>query len=335
VPVTGERTGKELDLLQDRRMRRRNLADLATLGISILNGFWGDHLQQQDNGLAVAMALYHAGRPLGLTRTEIARAYPKPTAKLCILVHGLSCSESIWKFDRQPAGSAAVPDRAGAGPAEADRVDYGLLLKEDCGYTPFYLRYNSGLAIDQNGDSLASLLDALYAVYPLPVEEIILIGHSMGGLVLRSACHPRLERESAWVRKVTHVFYIGAPHEGASLAKIAHTGAGILHAVPNSITRLVGDVLDLRSQGIKDLQTGSDAPWLPHAGHYLITGAWHNDPEHIASVLLGDGLVHARIAQDEAIPAAHIRAFPGIRHMQLAHDRTIYDQILAWLQPED
>jgi hypothetical protein len=96
----------------------------------------------------------------------------------------------------------------------------------------------------------------------------------------------------------------------------------------------VGDVLDLRSQGIKDLQDGSDAPWLPHAGHYLITGAWHNDPEHIASILLGDGLVHARIAQDEAIPAAHIRAFPGIRHMQLAHDRTIYDQILTWLQPE-
>lgn len=313
-------------------VRRSALADWATWGISVVNGFWGDYLQQQGNGLAVAMAMYHHGRPLELTGDRLALAHPQPTAKLCILVHGLSCSERSWAFALPAPGSSAgspAPE-----PAVTRQVDYGSLLQAAKGYTPFYLRYNSGLSVAENGRLLAELLDALLAAYPLPVQEIIFIGHSMGGLVVRSACHAAAAEQRPWAQQVMHIFYLGTPHEGADLARAAHHVTGALRIVPNPITRLVADVLDLRSQGIKDLRQGVDAPWLAGAEHYLIGGAWHGDPLHLASVFLGDGLVRHPDPARAAMQAENIRLFPGVRHMQLAHDEAVYRQLLAWLGEE-
>lgn len=231
-------------------------------------------------------------------------------------------------------------------------VDYGQLLQSELGYTPFYVRYNTGLSVAQNGRSLGRLLEALARCYPVPIEEIVLIGHSMGGLVVRSACHYATLHDESWAQQVKHIFYLGTPHDGADLARLAHTTETVLHAVPNSITRLVGDVFGLRSQGIKDLRYGTlvepdvlddgfdDAvhhrrravPWLPQAQHYLVAGTVKGDASHIAAVLLGDGLVGAPASTHHAVPEANIRLFPGVHHLQLARKWDVYQQIKAWLQ---
>ena len=323
--------------MSDGRRRSSRARRWANWGVSFVNGYVGDYLRERDNGLAIEMAFYHAGRPLPLNRAALSRAYPGATSKVCILVHGLACSETTWTF--------ADPDASGG------ETSYGELLGRDLGYTPFYLRYNTGLPIADNGKTLAVLLDRLLANYPVDVNEIIFIGHSMGGLVIRSACHYGVTCETAWVDKVRQVFYLGTPHEGAPLVKLGHAVMDTMHAIPDPITHLIGDFINLTSRGIKDLRHGTfvhsadleqaaeelAAPWLPHASHHMIVGSLGGDATHPAALLLGDGLVsvsaaHAKSGHSEGRPPDnhHIRFIPQMSHLRLTRDMQVYEQIRDW-----
>jgi pimeloyl-ACP methyl ester carboxylesterase len=287
------------------------------------------------------MACYHRNRPLALTTESLLQAHPNPTTKLCILLHGLGCNEGVWTFP------ATVP---------GDPVNsYGTLLQQELGYTPFYLRYNTGLPVAENGKALVNLLDALLKCYPTNVDDIVLIGHSMGGLVLRSACHYGIRRGYPWIDKVKRVFYLGTPHEGATLEQVGHVAVTMLQKVPNPITQLIGNILDRRSQGVKDLRSGNwlaedgldndleigrreNAPWLAHARHYLLMGTLTEDPDHALTLLLGDALVRLPRAYGQSPPATdsspapnpHIKIFPKVDHISLAHDAKVYEQIKLW-----
>ena len=301
--------------------------------ISMLNGLIGDYLHERRNGLAIAMACYHANRPLPLTSASLRRVHPNPTPKLCLLVHGLGCHEGIWNF----------PAMADAG------VTYGSLLQQELGYTPFYVRYNTGLPVADNGQRLAGLMEELLVGYPVGIDEIVLLGHSMGGLVLRSACHYGSRHACRWVEKVRQVCYLGTPHEGADLESVGHWVTTVLVAVPNPITRLIGKILNQRSQGIKDLRrsrqrvaVGLDeppaagqgawntVPWLAHARHRVLGGTLTDDPQQLLAVLLGDALVRAPCATMDYPPNVSITLLPNIHHLQLAHDARVYQQIKRW-----
>ncbi len=303
-----------------------------TQSISALNGMFGDYLLRRGNGLAIGMAFYVDNQPLQLSSQAISHAYSQAGNKICVFVHGLACSENIWTWREEQ-------DHAGK-KTDVD-VSYGSLLQAELGYTPFYLRYNSGLSIAKNGSDLSSLLTALLANYPSAVDEIVLIGHSMGGLVLRAACNQTSVPSASWLEKVTRVFYLGTPHTGADLEKLVHATARTLHAVPNPITRLIGDILDTRSQGVKDLRRGapladdriSSVAWLPTAQHFFLMGTITDDPAHPASRLLGDALVRVpreSAATNAMYDASHSRVFAGTHHFALAHNRGVYAQIKAW-----
>jgi len=314
-------------------------------GISVLNGMIGDYLHHRRNGLAIEMACYHQNRPLALTTESLLQAHPNPTTKLCILLHGLGCNEGIWTF----------PTTSPTDPASS----YGMLLQQEMGYTPFYLRYNTGLPVADNGKTLANLLDALLNCYPAGIEDMVLIGHSMGGLVLRSACHYGVQQACRWVDKVKRVFYLGTPHDGAALEQVGYMAVTVLQTVPNPITRLIGNILDRRSRGIKDLRSGNwlaedglgddleighrqDMPWLAHARHYLLMGTLTEDPDHALTLLLGDALVRLPRAYRQTPQAAdsnpvsnlHIKLFPKVNHIRLAHDPGVYEQIKLWCRGE-
>ena len=79
------------------------------------------------------------------------------------------------------AASVGQPARAG-----------GERLVDDLGCTSVFVRYNTGRHISVNGRELSELLDALVRAWPREVEQIALVGHSMGGLVARSACFSAL-----------------------------------------------------------------------------------------------------------------------------------------------
>ena len=292
-------------------------------GISILNGIVGDYLDRRVNGLALAMSFMHDGRPLAVTAHGLRTAQPALSGKLVILVHGWCCNETVWRF-----------------PGEA--TTYATKLQADAGYTPFSVRYNTGLPVAQSGQDLARLLRALAEAYPLPIDEVVLIGHSMGGLVIRAACHVGDEGRDRWVDLVKRIFYIATPHDGADLARLAHGATLALSALPNPIARLVGNVLDVRSRGVKDLRTGgsiasegesgstalANIPWLASATHTLLVGTLMDNPRNLVSRTLGDGLVRIPAAcPDGAAAPADVTVFPGLHHLQLAHDPAVYDVI--------
>lgn len=307
---------------------------------SIVNGAVGDYLHARENGLGIGMGFYARGRPLPLTREALLHAHPRPTGRLCVLVHGLGCTEGIWAYPD--------PDRPGG------LTSYGRALQADLGYAPLQVRYNTGLAIAQNGRRLAELLAELVAAYPAPVTDLVLIGHSMGGLVIRHACHRGAEEQAPWVALVRQVFYLGSPHDGAPLALLGHLTSELLTAVPNSITRLIGEIVNLRSQGVKDLRSAARpdghaeppgpsaplgaVPWLASAEHYLVFGTLTDDPQHLVAQLLGDGLVLVpdipQAPRDGAapfpIPRERVACFPRTDHLQLARDPAVARQIRAW-----
>src|SRR5919197_11069 len=137
---------------------------------------------------------------------------------------------------------------------------YGALLRDELGYTPVYVRYNTGLHVSHNGRALAATLKRLVAGWPCEAEEVTLIGHSMGGLVARSACH----YGDGWTDSLRHVFCLGTPHLGAPLEKAANVAGWALSRVPES--KPFANVVNLRSAGIKDLRFGScvEEDWLDH-----------------------------------------------------------------------
>ena len=306
--------------------------------LALLNGLVGDELERRGNGLATPMACIHRGHPIAIDREALARAYPEPTPRVVLLVHGLMCTESVWEF-QQAEGHGQHPD-------------YGALLANDLGFTPMYLRYNSGLAIADNGEALSDLLEALLVAYPVALEEILLIGHSLGGLVVRSTCEHARASSQRWLALVRRVIFIDTPHLGAPLERLGRIAAGLLRAVPDPYTRLAADIGDLRSDAINDLgdadlrhedrarrrvgirSTGwrHPVPLSSAFAHYVIAGT--PPPRRPVAAALNDLLVpeSSVTAQHMELPPYRLRVFPGVGHLQLARHPEVYAQIRAWCE---
>jgi len=141
--------------------------------IAALNGVLGDHLLASGNPFATPMSLRYRGTALDWQSKP---AMPDATGKVLVLIHGLCMNDLQWRAQH-----------------DGGTVDHGEALAAALGYTPIYLRYNSGLHISQNGHALAAELEQLTGHWPVPVEEISVVAHSMGGLLARSAVHTARE----------------------------------------------------------------------------------------------------------------------------------------------
>ncbi len=308
------------------------------LAVAILNGAVGDHLARTGNGLATEMICVADGRPLPVERAALRRAFPEASPRIVVLVHGLMCTEDIW--------------------AHADGSNYGTMLARDHGLTPIFVRYNSGLPIAENGKALAALLDALVLAYPVPLEEIIPIGFSMGGLVVRSACHIAsvATLSSRWLPLIRRAIYVGTPHLGAPMERVGRAVAKLLRSVDDPYTQLAAQLADLRSDGVKDLGDADlrhedrarglprvglrdprhPVPLLPEIQHFLVAGSLSTDAR-LASVF-GDSIVPVTSATDGscvdaatfALPPSHVRIVSGASHMKLAHDLAVYEHLREW-----
>jgi triacylglycerol lipase len=309
--------------------------------LGALNAVLGDYLHANGNGLATSMALYVGNRPVALERAALQAAYPRAGGRAVLWVHGLGVTEGVWAYPGAPEQS------------------YATMLEREHGFTPLTLRYNTGLHISDNGVALSALLDTLVAQYPAPLEELVLVGYSMGGLVLRSACHVAAEAGAPWLRHVRRAIYLGVPHLGAPLERLGQGVAHVLRTVPNAYTRLVADVLDLRSSGVKDLGFANllqrdwdgasreellrnrrhPVPLLPGIAHHLVVGTLGRDERHLLSLLFGDGMVRVASAAGRAqpghpsplFPQELVAVVPGVDHLGLAHHPAVYTQLERWL----
>ncbi len=306
------------------------------LAIGVLNGAIGDYLVKRGNGLATEMMLVDGGRPVPLDPDPLAGA-----DRVVLMVHGLMSTESVFELE--------------------DGSTYGSRLERDLGMRPLYVRFNSGLHISDNGEALDALLETLFS-RATRSPELVLLGHSMGGLVIRAATHAASQREkSAWLPATKRAVYLGSPHLGAPLERVGNVLTWALKKVGATanepITQLVGEILSMRSSGVKDLRYGNvsrhdwhghdaDAllqnrrhpvPLLPEIRHHLIAGTLTADPR--LSLLFGDALVPVPSATGRAephhrspvFPETHVRVLPGMSHLALAHDEQVFEIVRDWM----
>ncbi len=304
--------------------------------VAALNGVLGDRLAATGNPLALPMRLCAGGVAIDLEPEAIAKALGAPRERVVVLVHGLCLNDRQWK-------------RGGH--------DHGKSLARDLAANALYLRYNSGQHISTNGAEFAGLLDVLVASWPVPLREIVLVGHSMGGLLIRSAFAVGQAQEQTWPGLVRALVFLGAPHHGAPLERGGHGLDKILAASPYTVafTRLP----QLRSAGITDLRHGSvqDADWADHGRFehaadrrhplplpagvpcYAVAASLDAEPQHTRRKHLGDGLVpvasalgrHRNPRMDLGVPPERQWVAWGTGHLDLLRSAAAYRQIKRWL----
>jgi pimeloyl-ACP methyl ester carboxylesterase len=288
---------------------------------SALNAAAGDTLAKAGSALAVQMGLHAEGRPQVLTREALAGL----NERVCVFIHGLACDEQSWSL---------FPEAWRGSPWDREGMSYGALLAAELGITPLYLRYNTGLAIDDNAFQLAEQLAQLVEFAPPHVHEIVLVGHSMGGLVTRRACEQFTVSDAAWRQRVRTVVCIGSPHTGAPLEKLGDFVATALNL--SSLTQPLCRIANARSQGIKDLRHGlrSKNHRVEGLALRLVAGSLADDPDAMVGSMLGDGLVTTRSASDPSLLGDVQRAeLAGLGHMALLNHPRVYAVIREWLMP--
>ena len=311
------------------------------IAVGAINGLWGDRLHRVAEDFTVSMSVRVGRRNVPLTAEAMAAAFADATGRVAVFLHGLCETDDAWQPTRRKElvhGSFRFGERL-----------------RDHGYTPVYIRYNSGLRIADNGAELSQLLERLSDVWPTDITEFALIGHSMGGLVARSACHLAFTDNCWWVHHVRRVFCLGSPHLGVPLARGVDKAAEALRAIPEA--RGLAALLDARSAGIDDLRfgtlitddreevdgagrakpTSSDVPFLPHAAYYYIAATVTKNRRHPLGQLVGDLLVHYASAsgrgRDQRIPfdidkGHHVG---GLTHFDLLSHPDVYAQLERWI----
>jgi pimeloyl-ACP methyl ester carboxylesterase len=308
--------------------------------IAAVNGLLGDQLTQRDNPLAGAMVIRDLGKPVPLTADSLATAFPMATGRIVVFIHGLCLTERSWS--RRPR----------EGSEGKDTRSYAERLRDDLGFSPILLRYNTGLHVSVNGRTLAEMLDRLHAHWPVPITELVLVGHSMGGLVARSACHYGAQQRHRWTDAVSHVVCLGSPHLGADLEKGVNIASWALARLPE--TRAIATFLNTRSNGVKDLRFGAlldedwsdadpdeflkdrcqEAPFLPHATYHFVAATV---APPLLGMITGDHLVRPHSAAGRGkvrrIPfeTEHGLTLTGLNHLDLLNHPLVYAKLRDWL----
>jgi pimeloyl-ACP methyl ester carboxylesterase len=283
------------------------------------------------------MQLRNAQHRLQMDSAALSAAIPRASPHIVILAHGLTLSELCWNR----GGKACIGSR----------------LQEELGYTSLYLRYNTGRHISTNGREFAQLLQQLCDAWPVPVKSVSLVGHSMGGLVIRSACWYAEQLNHAWLTQLRRVVCLGTPHHGSPLERAGHVLDSAMQKTPFIAPLAFGKH---RSAGIQDLRHGNllDEDWqdipahkarldnrrpvplLPHVDYYLAAatvGAHRRDPK---GTLFGDLLVrvgsavgsHKNSAKKLPIKAQNCVVFHEKNHLDLLDDERVHQKLLGWFQ---
>ncbi len=302
--------------------------------IAALNGVIGDHLAATDNPLAITMAFRHLGKPLVLDRfamrlrLRLRDAGPRPL----VLLHGLCMNDLQWQRDGH---------------------DHGAALAQEAGYTPVYLHYNSGLSVSTNGRILAQQMERLLDAWPVPIERMAMIGHSMGGLVARSALHHAVLIQRGglrWTARVNDLVCLGTPHQGAPLESAGHGVDVLLGAAPYAAP--LARLGQMRSAGINDLRHGNivssgdgtqrqDAVPLPaRTSCYAVAASLGPAGGSVKEHLLGDGLVpvasalgqHREPARRLAFDREHQAVVQKTSHLALLSSTEVFDLLRNWLR---
>lgn len=318
--------------------------------LPVLNGAFGDQLAERQDRRAIQLSFRRHQADVPVADLRLTPSSDGRPRKVVVFLHGLMGDELIWQ-----TGSAAGSPR------------YGPRLQQDTGAVCLYVRYNTGLHISQNGQVLHALLTELVRTYPEAVGSLALVGHSMGGLVIRSAGHyaaqaaaaltadvPAADTPASWLPHLQDVFLLGVPNDGSFLEQNSHFTSVLLRKINLRPTRFISGLIDKRSNGIKDLRHAIlvDADWqdphandlfpprtlvppLPGVRYHVLVGSLLKSANSALHDYFGDGLVGAgsalgRVFGDPALPPEQqisTRVFPKLHHGTLLSNPEVYQYL--------
>jgi pimeloyl-ACP methyl ester carboxylesterase len=304
--------------------------------LAVLNGVLGDYLEASANPLAIRMCLRRDGRALPPGTRPLAAAIAQPADKLVVLLHGLCMNDLQWNRKDH---------------------DHGASLSRDLGFTAVYLHYNSGRHISVNGREFAGIMESLVSAWPVPLKQLVLIGHSMGGLVTRSALHYGAAAGHEWVCRVDKVVFLGTPHHGAPLERGGNWVDTLFGVSP--YVAPFARLGKIRSAGITDLRYGNlvDEDWegrdrfartgdvrravpLPEGiACYAIAATRGKRVGDLHDRLIGDGIVplrsalglHSNVRLTLPFPRSRQWVGCGMNHLALLDHPDVYAKIRQWL----
>jgi pimeloyl-ACP methyl ester carboxylesterase len=312
-----------------------------------LNGVLGDHLARTQNPLSIEMELRAHDRTLVLEREALSASIPDATGRVVVLVHGSAMDDALFTRNAH---------------------NHGTHLQRELGFTPVYVRYNSGLHVSENGRALDPLLEALVENWPTEIEAFVIVGFSMGGLVTRSAVHIADGQRRRWREKLKAIVFLGTPHHGAPLERAGNVVDALLDV--SRYSSPIGKLAQIRSAGVTDLRYGlvldehwqgkdrfalerdprtscalpDDVPCFAVAGSMSAEGPGSLRAAHVPPTkhgLAGDGLVevdsglgrHVNAALDLHFPLTHQLVVMNKRHLDLLDSEEVADAIVGFIGP--
>ena len=303
---------------------------------SALNGVVGDYLEAKGNPLEIPMQFRYQSKVIQPDAESLGDAYEHITGKILLMVHGSCMNDIQWTRKAH---------------------NHGTALAKEMDKTPVYLHYNSGRHISANGQSLNDLLEKLVQHWPVPVEELNIIAHSMGGLVTRSAVHYGQEQGRGWTRHLKKIVFLGTPHHGAPLERTGNYLDVLMESIP--YVKPFARLGKIRSAGVTDLRYGNlvEEDWQGHERFEILGDQRRNIPlpediacysiaallgkttDKLSPNIWGDGLVDVRSAlgqhddpgkdlrfKEDNTWVAHENG-----HLDLLNNPEIYQKIKGWL----
>ena len=292
--------------------------------LSIINGVLGDTLEKKDNPLAIKMHLRQNGKPLDKLKYFVTGN----SQKIVLLIHGSCMNDLQWK-------------RKGH--------DHGVGLADDLDYSPVYLLYNSGMHTSENGKALNVLLED-FLQGASQQTELVILAHSMGGLVARSAIHYAQQGDYRWHSYLKKIIFLRTPHHGAPLEKIGNMIDNVL--VLNRFSAPISSLGKIRSAGITDLRYGNilEEDWNKHhlfhgkgdtrittplpekIKSFAIAATIGNSSTTIEKELIGDGLVprtsalgkHKKPQFNLSFPRENLWIGASMKHLDLLNHPNVY-----------
>lgn len=303
---------------------------------SVLNGVVGDYLEEKQNPLQITMHFKHAKRKVKLNKNSLQELIPNANGKILLLVHGSCMNDISWTKNKH---------------------NHGELLAKELNKTLVYLNYNSGLHVSKNGKNFNELLENLVINWPVTLEEITVIGHSMGGLVSRSAIYYGQQHQKRWIRLLDKVIFLGTPHHGAPLEKVGNYLDVILKSIP--YVKPLAPLAKIRSAGVTDLRYGNliDEDWkgkdrfelhkderknipLPQETDcYAVSAVLRKETNYMSKNILGDGLVPVKSALGKHKTETKSLNFKDENtlivnensHTDLLSNTKVYDRLKLWM----
>ena len=311
-------------------------SDKKEIILSVLNGVIGDYLEEKENSLKITMQFRYQSKTLVLDSKSIKAAYPKVNGKILLMIHGACMNDLQW--------------------TRKDH-NHGKIIATELNKTPIYLKYNSGLHISSNGKNLNNLLEKLVKNWPVPIEELIIIAHSMGGLVSRSALYYGEQNQKRWTKHVKKIVFLGTPHHGSYVERTGNYLDLILESI--HYAKPFARLGKIRSAGVTDLRYGNliDEDWKDdhrfeikndkrrniqlskQIEFYTIAAVIGNETTSLSTQILGDTLVDVKSALGQHknpnknlnFKKENIWISYDCNHLDLISNPKILNKIKVWL----